>query len=65
MATQPIQYIGELIDRVTTSVRNFGVHPRSDVVVRIGDFGPEMQIEHVKVQGGAGGPRIVLQLKTD
>lgn len=60
-----IQYIGELIERVTTSVRQFGVHPRSDVVVRIGDFGPEMQIEHIKVQGGVDGPRIVLQVKKD
>jgi hypothetical protein len=57
-----ITKIGEVISRITTSVKQFGISPHSPVVVRIGDFGPEMAIEHVKVQGGLE-PKIVLQLK--
>jgi hypothetical protein len=55
-----IQYIGELIDRVKTSVMEWGANPHTPVVVRIGDFGGEMRIEHVKLRGGAQ-PVIILQ----
>lgn len=53
--------IGGVVDRITTAVKEFGVSPFSPVVVRVGDFGPEMLIEHVKVQGGVNGPKLVLQ----
>lgn len=59
----PVTYCGELIERITTAARNFGVLPHSEICVRVGDFGPELQIEHVKVQGGLNGPKIVLQVK--
>lgn len=58
-----IQYIGELIERVTTSVKQFGINPRSPVIVREGEFGPEMLVEHVKVRGGIGGPVIILEVR--
>lgn len=59
-----IEKIGDIISRITTSVKQFGISPHSPVVVRIGDFGQEMQVEHVKVQGGVDGPKLVLQVAT-
>lgn len=58
-----ITKIGDLINRVTASVRQFGIDPHSDIVVRVGDFGPELPIEHLKVQGGVK-PKLVLQVKS-
>ena len=58
-----ITYIGELIDRVKSSVMQWGVSPHTPVVVRVGDFGPEMQIEHMKLRGGLQ-PVIILQCRT-
>lgn len=58
-----IEKIGDVISRITTSVKQFGISPHSPVVVRIGEHGQEMQIEHVKVQGGILGPKLVLQVK--
>lgn len=55
--------IGEVIELITRSVKQFGIHPHSTIVCRVGDFGPEMPIEAVKVQGGILGPKLVLQLK--
>ncbi len=63
LAHRPVEYIGDLIQRISTSVQVHGVNPHSDVFIRIGDTGEEMQIEHVKVQGGLNGPRIVIQAK--
>jgi hypothetical protein len=57
-----ITKIGEVIDRVRNAVLQFGISPHSAIVCRIGDFGPEMPIEFVKVQGGVE-PKIVLQLR--
>lgn len=56
-----ITKIGALIEHVKESVR-YGVSPHSPVVVRVGDNGEEMQIEHVKVQGGFQ-QKLVIQLK--
>jgi hypothetical protein len=58
-----IDKIGMLIELVTTSVRQFNVDPHSPVVARVGDDGQEMQIEQVRVQQTALGPKLVLQLK--
>lgn len=55
--------IGGVIDAITTAVKQYGVNPHSPVVVRIGDNGPEMQIEHVKVQSTLTGMKLVLQVK--
>jgi hypothetical protein len=57
-----ITRIGELIERVIQSVKGFGIDPMSEVVVRVGDFGAEMQIEHLKVTGGLN-RKIVLQVR--
>lgn len=57
-----INRIGDLINRVTISVKQFGITPYSSIVVRVGDFGPEMEIEELKVQGGLE-RKLVLQLK--
>lgn len=57
-----IEKIGAVIDSIVTAVKQFGLRPDSPIVVRIGDFGPEMQIEHVKIQGGVDGPKLVLQV---
>lgn len=57
-----ITKIGDLINRVTTSVRQFGIDPHSEVVVRIGEFGQEMPIEHLKV-AGAFERKLILQVK--
>ncbi len=54
--------IGQLIEHVTEAVRNFGIDPHSVVVCRVGEFGPEMPIEMVKVQG-AFQPKLVIQIK--
>ncbi len=58
-----IEKIGDFINRVITSVKQFGIDPHSEIVVRIGDFGPEMQIEHLKVQGGLK-PKLVIQVRS-
>ncbi len=58
-----INRIGDLINRVTTSVKQFGINPHSSIVVRIGDFGQEMEIEHLKVQSAIDGHKLVLQVK--
>lgn len=58
-----IEKIGDLINRVTTAVKQFGVSPYSSIVVRVGDFGPELEIDELKVQGGLDGPKLVLQVK--
>lgn len=58
-----ISRIGELVDRIKGSVVQRNIDPHSNVVVRIGDTGPEMQIEHVKVRNGFAGPILILQLK--
>lgn len=57
-----IEKIGMLIDRVKQSVAQFGISPHSPVVVRVGDFGVEMPIEHIKVQGGIE-PKLVIQVR--
>ena len=57
-----ITKIGDLIQRVKQSVMQFGIDPHSEVVVRVGDFGQEMPIEHLKVQGGLQ-PKLILQVK--
>ena len=53
--------VGGLVEAIKTAVMQFGISPHSPLVVRMGDFGPEVQIEHVKVQGGLE-PKIVLQV---
>lgn len=58
-----IHKIGDFIQRVTSSVKRFGISPHSDVIVRVGDDGPELPIEHLKVQGGLMGPRLVIQAR--
>lgn len=55
-----IQFIGELVDRIRTSVTQWGATPHTPVVVRIGDFGEEMPIEHIKMRGGMQ-PTIIIQ----
>lgn len=55
-----ITQIGDIISRVTQAVKMYGISPHSPVVVRVGDFGEEMLVEHVKVQGGLQ-PKLVLQ----
>lgn len=57
-----ITKIGEIIDRVKSAVMQYGISPHSPIVCRVGDFGPELPIEHVKVQGGIE-PKIILQLR--
>jgi hypothetical protein len=59
----PVQYVGELIERVTTAVKMHGIHPRSSITVRVGNFGEEMEIEHVKVQSTVLGGKIILQVR--
>jgi hypothetical protein len=55
--------IGWVIDAVKLAVKEYGISPHSPVVIRLGDFGPEMEIERVKVQGGIE-PKLVLQART-
>ena len=57
-----IEKIGDVINRIITAAKEAGVTEHAPVVVRVGDFGQEMQIEHVKLQGGINGPKIVLQV---
>lgn len=57
-----ITKIGDLIDRVTRSVREYGISPQSEIVVRVGDFGQEMPIHHLKVQGGVNS-KLVIQVQ--
>ncbi len=58
-----IAKIGDFINRVITSVREGSVTPDSQVVVRVGDFGQEMQIEHIKLRNSLAGPIIVIQTR--
>lgn len=58
-----ITKIGELIERVKSSVMQRGIEPTSALVVRLGDTGTEMQIEHVKVRHGVAGSIMILQVK--
>ena len=53
--------IGDFIQRVITSVKEYGVTTESRVIVREGDFGPEREIEHVKARQGRWGTEIVIQ----
>lgn len=62
MSSDP-KKIGWVIDAVKMAVQQHGISPHSPVVIRVGDFGPEMEIEHVKVQGGLE-PKLVLQART-
>ncbi len=62
MSTEP-KKIGWVIDAVKMAVKQYGISQHSPVVIRVGDFGPEMEIEHVKVQGGLE-PKLVLQART-
>lgn len=55
--------VGGIIDAIKTAVQGYGVDPHSPVVIRIGKNGPEMLIEHVKVQGTLTGPKVILQAK--
>lgn len=60
-----VQKVGELIERITTAVKQRGLTPHSSIVVRLGDEGEELQIEHVKVRPSViGPPVIILQVKT-
>lgn len=63
MERKPIQRIGDLIERVTTAVKIHGINPGSSVTIRVGEFGQEMEIEHMKIKEGVMGPRIILQVK--
>lgn len=54
-----IDKIGQLIECVTTAVKSYGILPHSRIVVRQGDFGPEIPIEHVKV-GVRGNERYII-----
>jgi hypothetical protein len=62
MSTEP-KKIGWVIEAVKLAVKQYGISPHSPVVIRVGDFGPEMEIENVKVQGGLE-PKLVLQART-
>lgn len=57
-----IRRIGEFIDCCITGVREFGLMPTSRIVVRIGDFGQEMEIEHVKMASTKEGRVLVVQV---
>jgi hypothetical protein len=56
-----IRNAGELIDCVRQTVLNFGAVPETRVIVRMGEFGPEHVLEHVKVRQGRHGLEVVLQ----
>jgi hypothetical protein len=58
-----IHKIGDLVERVTKSVKEYGIDPHSSIVVRVGREGKEMEIEEMLVRGGLNGPYLVLQLK--
>lgn len=52
---------GALVDCVKQAVMGFNADPKTRVIVRIGEFGAEHVIEHVKVRGGMRGPEIIIQ----
>lgn len=57
---------GELIDRTKQSVLNYGAGPQTRIIMREGDFGPERELEHVKVRlDRRGYPEIILQAKVE
>jgi hypothetical protein len=56
-----VRNAGELIDCIKQTVLNFGAGPKTKVTVRIGDFGPEHDVEHIKVRAGRDGPEVVIQ----
>lgn len=56
-----VRNAGELIDCIKNAVLNFGAGPETKVTVRIGDFGPEYDVEHIKVRGGRNGPEVIIQ----
>lgn len=57
-----ISKAGELVDRIKESVQNYGAGPNTRVIIREGDFGPERELEHVKVRlDRRGFPEIILQ----
>lgn len=57
-----ITVAGDLIDRIKQSVQNYGAGPKTRIIIREGDFGPERQLEHVKVRlDRRGFPEIILQ----
>lgn len=56
-----VRNAGELVDCIKSAVLNFGAGPRTRVIVRLGEFGAEHVLEHVKVRGGRHGPEVILQ----
>lgn len=55
-----INFVGQLIERIKASVTEWGATPHTEIIVRVGDFGPEMRIEHVKLRAGMV-PVVILQ----
>lgn len=59
-----ISKAGDLVDRIKESVQNYGAGPNTRVIIREGEFGPERELEHVKVRlDRRGFPEIILQAK--
>jgi hypothetical protein len=55
--------VAELIDRIKGAVLQRNIRPDSMVLVRVGDSGVEMIIEHVKVRQELAGLTVILQAK--
>lgn len=55
-----IDKVGQLTECIIKGAQEFGLGPYDKVIARVGDFGQEMEIEHVKVGRSKNGARVVI-----
>lgn len=58
-----IRFAGELIEHIKACVAQ-GAGPRTRIIIREGEFGPEREIDCVKMRGKSNGVEIILQTKS-